>query len=123
MLVSLVVGLGVAQVAQRNAVFLTGYALGERTSRVHTQETDVSWLNAHVVGLSSPAHLSQVAQERRLKLVAWTPLTPIPPLADSMSTQPNSVASDHQGEHGGQSLMHVAAIEPAQQAANDDTAD
>ena len=69
-----VVGLGCLQVAQRTAIVIKGYALGERMHRVHTQETDASLETMEVVGLSSPAHLSQVARERRMNLVAWRPL-------------------------------------------------
>ena len=75
-LIGIVVALGCLEVSQRNAIFLKGYALGDRLGQVHTQETDVSWLNAHVTGLASPGRLSQVAQERRLKLVAWSTLSP-----------------------------------------------
>lgn len=73
-LVGLLVGLGCLQVAQRNAVFLKGYAVGERQHRLHAAETDVSWATAQVVGLSSPTHLAHLAQERQLKLVAWSTL-------------------------------------------------
>lgn len=72
--IACVVGLGCLQVAQRTAIVMKGYALGERMHRVHTQATDVSWETMEVAGLSSPAHLSQVAQERRMNLVAWRPL-------------------------------------------------
>ena len=71
-LVALVTGIGCLQVSQRTAIVLSGYAVGERMQRVHAQETDVSWLNANVVGLASPARLAQAAQERHLKLVAWS---------------------------------------------------
>ena len=70
MLIGFVVGLGCLQVAQRNAIVLTGYSVGERVTRVHQQEADVSWLNMQVVGLTSPTHLAQIAKERRLNLVA-----------------------------------------------------
>ena len=71
-LVALVTGIGCLQVSQRTAIVLSGYAVGERMQRVHAQETDVSWLNANVVGLASPARLAHAAQERHLKLVAWS---------------------------------------------------
>jgi hypothetical protein len=70
MLIGIVTGLGCLQVAQRNALFLKGYAVGERVQRVHAKETDVSWLNARIVEMTSPVRLADIAQERRLKLVA-----------------------------------------------------
>lgn len=76
MLVAVMVGMGLLQVAQRNAVFVKGYAVGERMHRVHTQATEVAWLHAEVEALQSPTHLAQVVQERHLKLVAWSPLAP-----------------------------------------------
>jgi hypothetical protein len=70
LLIGIVTGLGCLQVAQRNALFLKGYAVGERVQRVHAKETDVSWLSARVVEMTSPVRLADIAQERRLKLVA-----------------------------------------------------
>ena len=71
-LVAVVTGIGCLQVSQHTAIVLSGYAVGQRISRVHAQETDVSWLNASVVGLASPAHLARVAQDNHLQLVAWS---------------------------------------------------
>jgi hypothetical protein len=87
-LIGVVAGLGCLQVAQRNALFMAGYAFGEQAHAVHTQEANLLWLNAQVVGLESPKHLSRMAQERNLQLVAWSTL-PAP------------------------SLMHVAAMHHA----------
>ena len=98
-LIAIVVGLGCLQVAQRNAILLKGYAVGARIGDLHAQETDLSWLNAHVVGLNSPAHLARVAQERRLTFVAWSRLAHESSLTGS----------------GSASLMQIAA--------GDDTAD
>lgn len=81
-LIGIVVGLGCLQVAQRNAVFLQALAVGERLRDLHAQENDVSWSNAHIIGLTSPLRLAQVAEERRLKLVAWLRLPPAPLLVD-----------------------------------------
>ncbi len=69
-LIAILVGLGCLQVSQRNAIFLKGYALGERTGHLHTQETDLSWLHASVVGLESPTHLARVAGNRGMKFEA-----------------------------------------------------
>ena len=106
-LIAMVVGLGCLQVAQRNAILLKGYAVGARMENVHTQETDLSWVNAHVVGLSSPTHLAQVVQERRLTFVAWSRLAHEPSLAGS----------------GSLSFMQMAADDPRAHASGDDTAD
>ncbi|MBI4003491.1 MAG: hypothetical protein HY353_00545 [Candidatus Omnitrophica bacterium] len=73
-----VVGLGCLQVAQRTAIVMKGYALGERVHRVHTQQTEVSLETMDVAGLSSPVHLAQVAKERRMNLVAWSAWHPEP---------------------------------------------
>ena len=74
MLVGCVVGLGCLQVAQRTAIIMKGYALGERADRVHTQHTDMLRKSVEVAELSSPAHLSDVVRERRMNLVAWAAL-------------------------------------------------
>ena len=75
-LIGVLVGLGCLQVAQRNAIFLKSYAVGERTHLVHTQETQVAWLGTQVTGLASPMRLAEIAEGRRLKLVAWSRLSP-----------------------------------------------
>ena len=75
-LLAVLVGLGCLQVSQRNAIVLKGYALGERMQRIQTRTTDVAWLNANVIGLTSPTTLAELAQERKLKLVAWSLLAP-----------------------------------------------
>ena len=66
--------LGCLQVAQRNALYFQGYAVGEQLQQLHTQETSLAWMQTHVVGLVSPTRLARVAQERRLNLVAWSAL-------------------------------------------------
>ena len=106
MLIGLVVGIGCLQVAQRNAIVLKGYAVGERLSRIHRQEADVSWLNMQVVGLISPAHLSQVAKARRLNFVARTTLP---------SETPNGAPS--------RPLARLAAVNPQESSSPDDTSD
>lgn len=73
-LLGVVVGLGCLQVAQRTAIVMKGYAVGERVHRVHTQQTETSLETMEVAGLSSPLHLAQVAKERRMNLVAWSAL-------------------------------------------------
>ena len=117
LLIGMVVGLGCLQVAQRNAVFMKGYAVGERTHRLHTQQTDVSWLQVQVAGLSSPVHLSQVAKERQLKLVARATLWPAHAVA--AGALPDAIADEH-GTSGG-TLM--AALDRDAVADDHDTSD
>jgi len=75
-LVGAVVVLGLLQVAQRNAIVLQGYGLGERVAHTHKQQTDVGWLQTRVAGLSSPGALAGAQESRRLKLVARSTLHP-----------------------------------------------
>ena len=96
--IGVLVGLGCLQVAQRNALYLKGYAVGDRTHQVHVARRDVLWLKAEVTGLESPAHLARVAEERRLKLVAWSTLAPSfglgkPAVADAPARPPVTIAS------------------------------
>lgn len=109
LLIGLLMVVGLLQVTQRNAVLLKGYALGDRVRQLHAQETQLSWLRAQVIGLSSPAHLAEVAQERRLKLVAWSTFSPGPTRA---------------AVPGAGSLVHLAATTPSDASADDgDTSD
>ena len=71
-LIGVLVGFGCLQVAQRNAVILSGYAVGTLAHQLHEQATQVSSLRTRVAGLHSPAHLAQVARTRGLELVAWS---------------------------------------------------
>ncbi len=70
--VGVLVVIGCLQVAQRTAIFLQGYRVGTQVSQLQTQGADVSWLSAQVAKLSSPAHLADVVQERRMTFVAWS---------------------------------------------------
>jgi hypothetical protein len=121
-LIAVLVGLGVLQVAQRNALFLKGYALGDRSDRVHAQETEVSWLNTRVLGLASPTRLSHVAQERNLKLVAWSTLSPAGSMAGTIPSDgsPGTVA---RGPSGLTSPDKHAVLDNMRQAMADDTSD
>ncbi len=92
-LVGLTVGLGCLQVAQRNAIFLTAYAIGHRIKQAHGQETRVGWLSARVTGLSAPGHLCEEAGARRLNLVAWSPLTQASPQGSLRTLPVTRVAS------------------------------
>ena len=115
-LIAILVGLGCLQVAQRNALYVKGYALGDRMERIHTQETDVSWLSAQVVALASPPHLSQIAQERQLKLVAWSTLPPaaLPPAASQAGTLQEQSARTNANTT--RPLARITAADPAQSA-------
>ena len=121
MLIAVVVGLGCLQVTQRNAMFLNGYAVGERLESLHTQETDVSWLRARVVGLRAPRRLAQIAQERQLKLVAWSALSP--QLAEDLSGMAQSRTVVQQEGHGATSLTHLASAGPGTAADDGLTSD
>lgn len=107
-LIAMLVGIGFLQVSQRNAIVLKAYAVGEGMHQVHAKETDVAWLNAEVAGLVSPAHLAQVARERRLKLVART----------TLSTRPSASSSSRVTAGEGQ-----AERQPFRLAAGDEAAD
>ncbi len=88
--IGLVMAAGMLQVAQKNTVYLQGYALGDRVEKAHKEETEISWLETRVLRLTSPEHLSDAAQERHLNLVAWSLLAPDQGqrLADKTPAQP-----------------------------------
>ena len=77
-LIGLVIGLGCLQVAERNAVVLKGYAVGDRLHRLHQTETDTLLAKEQVAGLASPAALVRAAGQRQLKFVAWATLPAAP---------------------------------------------
>ena len=74
--IGVVMAVGILQVAQKNTVYLKGYALGDRVEKAHKEETEISWLETRVLRLTSPEHLSDAVQERHLNLVAWSLLAP-----------------------------------------------
>ena len=122
-LIAVLVGLGCLQVAQRNALFLSGYAAGDRVSKLHAKEIEVGWLNAQVTGHLSPVALDQAAQERRLNLVAWSTWRSEPP-GMSAETSPASANSPASSEAASsRSVGRLAAVEPAQSTDNGDTSD
>ena len=101
-LIALFVSLGCLQVAQRTAMVLKGYAVGERMQRVHAQENEIAWLDARVTGLGSPSRLARAQEDRQLKLVAWSRLSPgpalvrvgvgpVPLLVDGMASEPSVI--------------------------------
>ena len=106
MLIGLLVGLGCLQVTQRNAIVFKGYAVGDRLTRIHRQEADVSWLNMQVIGLSSPTHLSKVAKARQLNFVAQTTLP--------MTASPATAVTP---------AIRLAAASPEQESSSNDPSD
>ncbi len=123
LLVAVVIGVGCLQVAQRNAVFFSAYAVGERASRLHSETTGVTWLNARVIGLSSPNRLTQVAQERRLKLVAWSTLAPSSAAAGELAPGRNEEFQMRADDRESLSLLHVAAVDPGGTDPDDQVSD
>ena len=105
MLIGQLVGLGCLQVAQRNAIILKGYAVGERLTRIHRQEAEVSWLNMQVIGLTSPTHLSKITKERQLNFVA-------------RMTLPSETATA-----AARPALRLASVNPEQESSSDDTSD
>ena len=75
-LIGVLVAVGCVAVSQHNAVYGQGYAVGRRLHRLHAEQSDVSRLRAQVTGLEAPTRLAKVAEDRRLKLVAWSTLSP-----------------------------------------------
>ena len=120
-LIGIVVALGCLKVTQRNALFLQGYAVGERLAQMHKQETDVSWLHAQVTGLESPGRLARAAQDQQLKLVAWSTLSPERAVAALQSAEGDVMAEGPSGVEP--RLDHVAALDPGRQGSAGDTAD
>ncbi len=121
-LVAAMVVFGGLKVMQHNALFLKGYAVGERLQRLRTMEHDVTWINAHVVGLSSPHRLFAVMEQRELKLVAWSPLIP-PSLTADHSVRRLQQARSDRGSDGAESLVHIAAGNFSAPVSNDAGAD
>ncbi|MBI3321608.1 MAG: hypothetical protein HYZ91_05010 [Candidatus Omnitrophica bacterium] len=124
-LLALVVGLGCLQVGQRNALFLKGYAVGERVRHLHEQETEFSWLRARVAGLVSPVHLAQAARDRRLKLVAWSTFAsaPLRAVASRPDGDRRDRAADRVTGDPDRPLTHLAAVESSRSAIGDDSSD
>ena len=118
LLLGTLVGVGCLRVMQQNAIVLKGYAVGERLARVHRQETELFRLRAQVAGLASPTHLSRVAQEQQLKLVAWSTLSPTPSLDSALPAELLQA-----GAQGTRPLTHVAALDPDQPSGDLGTSD
>ena len=76
-LVGCVAVVGLTRVALQTAVWLKSYEVGRRTLRVHALENAAQWKGAELIGAQSPRRLARVATERKLDLVAWSPM-PMP---------------------------------------------
>ncbi|OGX40318.1 MAG: hypothetical protein A3C53_03040 [Omnitrophica WOR_2 bacterium RIFCSPHIGHO2_02_FULL_68_15] len=120
-LIGIVVALGCLKVSQHNALYVKGYAVGKRLAQVHQQETDLSWLRAQVTGLESPGRLARAAQDRQLKLVAWSTLSPERAFAAVRAAESEAMAEGLGGVEP--RLDHVAALDPDRQDSAGDTAD
>ena len=123
LLIAGMIGLGCLQVAQHNALFLQGYAVGARMKRVHAQETSVSWLQTQVAGLRSPMHLARVEQERRLQLVAWSALSTDDARSRTVSKSMFPLQLIARGLEGHRPLVHLASGEADASDADSDTSD
>lgn len=113
LLVTVMVSLGALQVAARTAVILKSYAVGDRVERLHDMERDLCWAGAQVAGMASPVRLARVAEERGLKLVAWSTL-PTPTVSAALQavgdvSEPAGLVS-----RAGLPVVHVASAEPVE---------
>ena len=94
----LAVGIGMLITAQRIAVFMEGYVVGERMHQVHEEEVALGWVNHQVTGASSPVNLARDAQSRHLNLVASSSLQDLSlqqaPKSSTSEPQPVAMARD-----------------------------
>ena len=120
-LIGVVVALGCLKVTQQNAMYLKAYVVGDRLAKVHQQETEVTWLTAEVTGLESPGRLARTAQERQLKLVAWSTLTPERAVVAVRAAEGDAMAEGPSGVESRQN--QVAALDEDQRNNAGDTAD
>ena len=121
-LIAVFVAVGFLSVSQRNAIYGQGYAVGRRLHKLHAEQSDVSRLRAQVTGLEAPTRLAQLADERRLKLVAWSTLSPDRPSA--WPDRPAAVAGAAEGDV----VAGAGAVQPDRRVAllneqGSDTAD
>ena len=85
--IGIVVGIGCLRVTQRTALVMKSYAVGERSVRLHARDNEIAWLQTRVARMSSPVRLAQVAEERRMDLVAWSRLLPPPTMVSMVPEQ------------------------------------
>lgn len=96
--IGLMVGLGLLQVAQRNALLLEGYALGERVEQMHKDQVVLHWLQADVTRLGSPSALADAAQTRKWKFVAREVAPKAPALITVAAFETSEAGSGAPGE-------------------------
>lgn len=90
--------LGCLQVAQRNALLLHGYALGERVEQMHEDQVVLHWLQADVTRLGSPSALADAAQAHKWKFVAREIVPKAPTLITVAALEPAEAGSGAAGE-------------------------
>ncbi len=79
-LIGMLVVLGFARVAQQNATIAQAYVVSAHAQQLHREQTEVDWLQARVIGLSSPGRLAETAKARGMEFVAWSTLPSLPAL-------------------------------------------
>lgn len=72
LLIGLMTAIGMARVAQQTAIVLKSYELGQQLAKLHELDNDTRWLQTQVLGMESPAHLTDVMRKQHLALVAWS---------------------------------------------------
>ena len=105
LLIALLIGLGCVQVMVHNAAFLKGYSLGEEERRLNAVEADVSWQRMRIGELVSPMALARVAEERRLKFVARSTISP-----STVTTREAKLALRGPSNGASGELVHIAAV-------------
>ena len=88
------VGIGMLMTAQRMAVFMEGYLVGQRMRQAHEQEVALGWIDNTVTGSSSPTALARQERDRQWNFVAWSSLDDVP-----LQPLPVSASSEHETEH------------------------
>ena len=94
-LISAIIVVGMARVAQQTALCLAAYDVGHHQVKCQELESQALWLKTKIVGLQSPLHLAQTMKTRHVELVAWSELAPTPKSAQ-LARANNEVASREQ---------------------------
>ena len=87
-LIIFVVIIGCLQVTMHNAVVFKSYALGNQWQSVHQKKTEVAWLDARVLKLTSPTHLAEVARKEKMQ-----PIIRLAGTAGSVVSSPVRIAA------------------------------
>ncbi len=77
--IGVLLGFGMLKVAQQTAIWKQAYNVGTQHTALHALEQDTQWLQRDVLAQVSPAELSRATEQRQLKLVAWSAITPPSP--------------------------------------------